>query len=234
MRRMIRVGLPSVLASLALVGMVGCLDDDKDTNAQPDAVAFVSIYNASPDAPALDIVVDGRQINSNPFDYADNSGYQRFFTGERNLQFSPFDADNVVIDSTITFEDQKVYSVFVVNEYENAELLILNDNSDAPASGKSKIRFINLSPDAGSVALNVEGQTGALIPGKAFKQSSDFIEVDSKLYDFKIASEGGGDIVLQLPDTNLQSGGFYTIIVRGYATPPIGNTRVLSADVVLN
>src|SRR5688572_12330037 len=113
--RMIRVGLPSVLACLTLVGMVGCLDDDDNTNIQPQPVALVSIYNASPDAPALDIVVDGRQINSSPFGYADNSGYQRFFTGERNLQFSPFDANNVVIDSTVTFEDQKVYSVFIVD-----------------------------------------------------------------------------------------------------------------------
>jgi hypothetical protein len=233
-RRMIRVSLSSVLACLTLVGMVGCLGDNDNSNPQPDPVAFVSIYNASPDAPALDIVVDGRQINSSPFEYADNSGYLRFKTGQRNFQFSPFNASNVVIDSTVTFENQKAYSVFFVNEYENSELLILNDNSDAPASGKAKIRFINLSPDAGAVSLNVEGDTTKLIPAKSFKQASEFIEVDSKAYNFRIASDGGGDVVLQLPDTSLQSGAFYTVIVRGYKTAPGGNTHVLSAEVIVN
>jgi hypothetical protein len=232
-RRMIRVSWPTLLACFALVGMVGCLDDD-DSNAVPEPVAFVSIYNASPDAPPLDIVVDGRQINSTPFEYAENSGYLRFFTGERNLEFSPFDADNVVIDSTVTFEDKKVYSVFVVDEYENAELLIVQDSSSAPASGKAKIRFINLSPDASGISLKEIGQTDNLFEPQSFKEVSDFVEVDAKSYDFQASSAGGGDAVLQLPDTNLQSGGFYTVIVRGYETPPGGNSNVLSAAVVVN
>lgn len=232
-RRMIRAGVPSLLACLALVGMVSCLDND-DNNVQPSSVAYVSIYNASPDAPPLDIVVDNRQINSKPFDYSDYSGYLQFYTGARNLEFSPFDANNVVIDSTITFEDQKVYSVFVVDNYAHADLLVLNDSSDNPASGKAKIRFINLSPDASDVSLKAEGQTDALFSGQSFKEASGFKEVDAKSYDLKVTADDGSNVALQLPATNFQAGGFYTIIVRGYRTPPGGNTNVLSAEVIVN
>ena len=233
MKRMIRVSMPTLLACFTLVWMVSCLDND-DTNPQPTPVAFVSIYNASPDAPPLDIVVDGQQINAGPFDFAEYSGYQRFFTGARNFQFSPFDANNVVIDSTVTFEDQKVYSVFVVDEFEKTELLVLNDSSPAPAAGKAKIRFINLSPDGDEAAIREDGQADNIIGGLLFKQASDFIEVDAKSYDFQITAGGAGDIILQVPDTNLQSGVYYTVVLKGYETPPGGNTHVLSAQVLVN
>lgn len=233
MWKRIRVGMVGVFASASLVCMTSCLDDDSQPS-QPDAVAFVSLFNASPDAPDLDIVVDNRQINSNPFEYADYTGYLRFFTGERNLKFGPFGASNIVVDTTVTFEVGKAYSVFVVDEYSDAGIIVLNDNSEDPASGKAKIRLVNLSPDTPDATLKVDGETSAVVEPQPFKEASDFIEVDAKTYDFKVTSDNGSEVVLDVPDVDLQTGWFYTIIVRGYKTPPAGNTNVASAQVIVN
>ncbi len=225
--------MAGMLACFALVGMVGCNDDD-GPQVDPTPVAFVSLYHASPDAPDLSIVVDDQQINTYPLDYSEFTGYLRFRTGDRNLKFGPFGASNIVIDTTVTFTEGSVYSVFVVDDYNDARVLVLNDNSENPADGKAKIRFLNLSPDSEEISLLANGESGALFSGQAFSETSDFTEVNAGAYNFQVTSTGGGDNVLSIPDINLRPGWFYTIVVRGYENPPGGNTNVISAEVIVN
>ena len=218
-------------AGLALI-LSGCLNDDDNEPTVP--VALVSLYQGSPDAPALDIEVDNRQLNLYEFNYADFTGYLRFYTGDRNLRFGPFGASNIVIDTTVTFEKNKVYSVFVADEYNNAGIVVLNDNSDLPASGKIKVRVINLSPDSPDIDLAIAGETGTVANDLTFKEASGFTEIDADEYDFQIRASSDDEVLLTMPDINLQPRYFYTIIIRGYQTPPLGNTSVLSAQVVVN
>ena len=212
--------------------MVGC-NLPNDSAVQPTPVSYVSLYNASPDAPNLNIQVDGRQLSYNRFAYGDHTGYLPFYTGDRNLKIGPFGSSNIVVDTTVKLVDKKVYSIFIVDEYTKASVLVLLDSSSVPDAGKAKIRFVNVSPDAGSVQLKVKDATGQLIASKLFKQASDYIQVDAKNYDFQVTSEGNSAINLLVP-VNMSEGQFYTILVRGYQTPPSGNTNVLSAEVVVN
>ena len=71
-----------------------------------------------------------------------------------------------------------------------------------------------------------------LTVGQSFTDASAFMDIEAKTYDFQITS--GGNTVLELPGSQLQSGWFYTIYVIGYVTPPTGNTNTLSAQVYLN
>ena len=233
MKKMFRAGIAWIFACASLVFIASC-DQDEDENVQPDPVSYVSLYNASPDAPDLNILVDNRQLNTYPFEYSDHTGYLRFYTGNRNLKFGPFGASNSVVDTTVTLENEKAYSIFVVDDFNEASLLILNDNSDEPAAGKAKIRFVNLSPDGGAVQLKVKGESTFLTDGEDFKEATEFFEVDAKTFDFEVVAAGNADAKLQLPAIVVQEGWFYTILVRGYETPPAGNTNVLSAEVLVN
>ncbi|HEX6893416.1 MAG TPA: DUF4397 domain-containing protein [Chryseolinea sp.] len=232
-KKMFRAGMSVLFACISLVFIVAC-DPDGDESVQPSPVSYVSLYNASPNAPDLDIVVDNRQINTYPFQYSDHTGYLRFYTGDRNLKLGPFGANNIVVDTTITLEDEKAYSIFLVDEFTNAGLLILNDNSEAPESGKAKVRFVNLSPDGEAVLLKVKSESVALTEEKSFKEATDFFEVDANTFDFEVIGSSNSETKLQVPGVELQEGWFYTILVRGYTTPPAGNTNVLSAEVLVN
>lgn len=225
------------VAMLALLttGLTSCLNNDNDDSLSNIPVAFVSLYHGSPDAPDLDIEVDNRQINTYPFEYADYTGYLRFFTGQRNLKFGPYSASNIVIDTTVTFEADKAYSVFVTDNYDESGVVILNDNSSAPSTGKAKVRVIHLSPDAPEVDFAVQGETSAVAEDLLFKEASEFTEINAAQYDFQVrAANDASSVFLTLPDISLQPGYYYTIIIRGYASPPSGNTNVLSAQVVVN
>lgn len=228
--RLFHTGTVSVLAILSLTFMSGCLDDDDgDIHAIP--VAYVSLYQASPDAPGLNITVDGRVINSSSFDYKDHTGYLRFYTGERNIKIGPFGANNVAIDTTVTLDENKTYSIFVVNDYQQAEILFLKDSANAPAEGKARLRFVNLSPDSENSEVQVTGETNALFEDHSFKEASEFIEVDAKEYDFEIGTNG--DNTLNVPDINLKSGYYYTIVLRGYQNSESPD-KALSAEVLVN
>lgn len=216
-----------VVALVAALLLVSC--DPGSDEVQPIPAAYVTLYNASPNSPDLDIVVDNRQINTYPFEYSAHTGYLRFYTGTRNIKFSPYNAHNVIADTTVTLLDKNVYSLFIVD----SDIIILNDSSDAVAQGKAKVRIINLSPDAAPVALREKDADTPLTENLAFKDASGFIEVEGKTYNLEVVSSGS-EPTLTLSAVNLAPGTFHTIVVRGYRTPPTGNTNVISAQVLKN
>ena len=214
-----------------LLVATGCkLDDAQDT--LPPA-AYVSLYQASPDSPGLNIILDQKVINDGKFDYTDHTGYLRFFAGNRTLQIGPAGANNVVADTTMKFEDGKAYSVFFVDTFNKVDLLVLDDNTDSPAAGKAKVRFLNLSPDAPDVDLQVADTGAPLATGVSFKEPTGFTEIDANKYAFQVKASSG-DVLLSLPNTVLLDGWSYTVIVRGFKNPPNGSENVLSAEVIVD
>lgn len=223
-----KLGMTVCFAALVLL-MASCLDDDDPKN-QPVPVAYVSIYHASPNAPELDVFVDDRQVNR--LEFTDYTGYLNFYTGTRNFKINPFNASNTLIDTTVTFTDGAFYSMFIVNNLPNVEALTVRDSASAPSAGKTKVRFINLSPDANALDVTSNDSDSLLFAAQEFKQPSDFLEVDAEQYSFVIKPAGGSDELVSVSDINFQPGRFYTIIARGFANPPAGNNNELSLEVI--
>jgi hypothetical protein len=204
----------------------------KEDDVDPGEVALVSLFHTSPDGPNLDILVDNEKINNVPFEYGKNTGYLQFSPGNRNLKFRPYGGGAIGIDQTITLEPDEDFSVFVVDEYDQATVLSLWDNPDPPPAGYASVRFINLSPDSEPIQLKIKDVTIPLTVGQSFKDASQFMNVEAKSQDFQITS--GGNVVLELPGSVLQDQWYYTIYVIGYVSPPTGNTNTLSAQVFIH
>jgi hypothetical protein len=226
-----KVKLLSIVGGIFLLITTSCKLDN-DVEALPPA-AYVSLYQASPDAPELNIILDEKVINDGRFGYTDRTGYLRFFAGNRTLQVGPAGANNVVADTTMKFEDGKAYSVFVVNTYNKAELLVLDDDVNPPAAGKAKVRFLNLSPDAPAVDLQVSDSGSPIATDVTFKEKTAFNDIDAGKYSFQVRSSSG-DVSLSLPNVVFLDGWSYTIIVRGFKDPPAGSESVLSAEVIVD
>lgn len=226
-----KLGMTMCFAALILF-MTSCLDDDNDPQVQPVPVAYVSIYHASPNAPELDVFVDDRQVNR--LEFSDYTGYLNFYTGPRKFKINPFNASNALIDTTITFADGAFYSMFIANNSQNVEVLTVRDSASTPSTGNDKVRFINLSPDANAFDVTSSEGSALLFSAQAFKQPSDFIEVDAQESSFILKTAGTTDELVSVSDINLREGRFYTIIARGFANPPAGNNNALSLEVIMN
>lgn len=224
----------NVFLSLALIVLlVSCMDDGDDYVSEPVEVAYVSIYHAAPAAPEFDIVVDGRVINRNPFDYTSYSGYLNFFTGNREFRFNPVNANNTLVDTTFNFEDGKAYSLFAINESAGkVSTLLVADSAAAPAEGNAMVRFVHLSPDAPAFDIVVNGNESPIFTGKSFTGSTDFEEVDAGNYSFHIRNAGSEENLLSATDVEIVAGRYYTIVVRGFLSPPEGNSNALSVEVL--
>lgn len=224
-----------VLCSFLTVGLSSCNNDDDNGVVEPAEISYVSLYHASPNAPAVDVFFDNRRVNYNPLRYTNFTSYLNFYSGERNMRVRPAGASNVILDTTLTFMEDQAYSLFYVNRLANIQALLVKDSVAAPAVGQAAVRFIHLSPDAPAVdVMRMDETATPLFGNQAYLQASPFKLVESGIQSFEINTAGGVTPVLSIPDVNLLSGGVYTIIARGFATPPAGNDNNLSAQIIMN
>lgn len=220
----------ALFTMLLALSLFSCQDDQEDV-VIPET-AYVSIYHASPNTGGLDLLVDNRQINNYSFDYSEGTGYLRFYTGERDFTITPTNANNNIADTTTTFVNGSAYSIFITGEYTDLRTLILKDDTDLPEDGNAKLRIVHVSPDAAPVDVKMEGSQEIVAEAVAPFSASDFIGVETGTFNFDIEAEG--ESILDVNDIYLASGNYYTLIVRGYATPPSGNENYLSAEIVVN
>lgn len=231
----------SLLVGLMAVALIGC-DNDDDDNVEPVSIAYVSLYHASPDTPPLDILMENRQINFYPLQYTRYSGYLNFFSGERSMRVRPAGDANVVIDTMFTFEEGEAYSLFYVNTLSDIEAMVIEDELVSPAAGNAAVRFIHLSPDAPAVDVaSVPGENGengeaetAIAEAQEYLEATEFMTVESGFHSFQVRTAGSDEVLLSIPDVHLISGGVYTIVARGFQTPPAGNDHNLGAQVLVN
>lgn len=234
MEKVKSVMLAVMLLSLLVVGTTSCDDDDPEV-IEPVDVSYVSLYHASPNAPALDIFLNNRQVNYLPLRYSNYTGYLNVYSGARNMRVSPAAAENVILDTTLTFLVDRAYSLFYVNNLSDIEALLIRDSTVTPAAGQAAVRFVHLSPDAPAVdVIRIDENRNTLLSDLAYLQASPFMMVESGLQSFEVNLANGSTAVLNIPDVTLLPGGIYTVVAKGYATPPPGNNNVLSADILLN
>jgi hypothetical protein len=198
---------------MVLLGLLLALALVPAASAQGDAL--VRVVHASPDAPAVDVYVDGNKVLSNvPFFTASN--YLPLPAGEHRFQVTPTGqaADSAVIDAKATVEAGKAYTVAATGTVAEIKPTILADNLSAPAAGKAHVRVVHASPDAPAVDIRVKGGA-ALISNLAFTKDSGYLPVDAGSYDLTVNAAGSDTVALELPGVNLEAGKIYDIFAVG-------------------
>lgn len=226
--------LVAVLPAILLLS--GCLNDD-DSHVVPDVpAAFVSMYHTAPSAPALDILLDNRRLNSKAFTYSDFNylAYLRFYTGERELKFTPYNNSNTLLDTAVTFEADEFYSVFLINEDNELNAWIVEDELPDVDQGKAMVRIVHVAPDAESINLTKEEDESPLFSEVEFKNASEFISIDAESVSFAVTSSEDESELATVSNYKFAAGNYYTIVVKGYITPPTGNNNKLSVQVIQN
>jgi LPXTG-motif cell wall-anchored protein len=184
--------------------------------AQSD-MARVRVVHASPDAPAVDVWVDGSVAFSNaPFKGI--TDYASLAPATYNVQVTPTGAtEPVVIDADLTLEANTDYTVVAVGLLAEIEPLVLVDNNSAPAAGKAHVRFVHASPDAPAVDIAVANGGPVLFSNVPFKGVGDYLPVDAGTYDLEVRVAGTETVALEVPGVALADGTVYTIFAMGLA-----------------
>ena len=190
--------------------------------------ARVRVVHASPDAPAVDVLVnDGVAFSNAPFKGI--TDYAALDTGTYNVKVTPTGATTPVVIEADLDLDAKDYTVVAVGLLENIEPLVLVDNNSAPAAGKAHVRFVHASPDAPAVDVAVKDGP-VLFSNISFKQVGDYLPVDAAAYDLQVRLAGTETAVLDVPGLALADGTVYTVFAMGLAGGEPALMAVPSAD----
>ncbi|GAB3528343.1 hypothetical protein GCM10027443_06070 [Pontibacter brevis] len=222
---------------LLTFSLSSCLDVQNQDSDNLKPATYVSIYHGAPDAPDFDIFVDNSRINSQAFRYAGYSDYFNFISpGNHRIKFTPVNAANAFIDTAVTFAEGKIYSLMVMDQLAEMELLVLKDSLITPGTGESALRIVQLSPDAPAVdVVMVKNSTSSsFTTNMDFKEYTPFRKVATGTYTIKLKNAANQEQLLSVPNITLEQGRNYSFIVRGFVTPPTGNLNVLSLQVIRN
>jgi hypothetical protein len=153
--------------------------------------ASMRFVHASPDAPNVDLVVDGKAVATNlPFaGVSPASGYLTIAAGGRLIEVRPTGSTTDLVDSSnVSFSSHQQYTVFftgLVNATPpNQTINLVTDDNSAPQSGNIKLRVFHASPSGPSnldiyiVAPGTDiANLSPTIPGLAYQQASSYQSV---------------------------------------------------------
>lgn len=204
-----------VLSLALMLFLSSCLNDD-DSKLEPVPAAYVSFYHGSPNISSLQIEVDHKPYNTNTFDYSTYFDYERFYPGDRDFSFKVGNAANSMVDTLVKFEADKAYSFFISKEGEGFVPVIVEDDLETPAAGKARLRIVHLSPDTPEVNLQMGNDEEEVFKNEAYREASDFVEVNAGRVDLELLSSNSGESLVKAESVNIREGRVYTLVVRGY------------------
>lgn len=185
--------------------------------AQQSDMARVRVIHASPDAPAVDVLVNGEAAVEG-LAFSEGTDYLELAAGDYQFQVVPAGgaAEDAVIDATATLEAGTWYSVVAVGTLDSIEPLIVVDEITEPEAGKAHIKVIHASPDAPAVDVAVTGGP-VLFENAPFQAATDYLPVDAGSYDLEVRPTGTEDVALAIPGLALEAGTVYSAYAMGLA-----------------
>lgn len=201
--------------------------------------AMVRVVHASPDAPAVDVWINGSKVDALtnvPFFTA--SGYLPLPAGSYDIQVVPTGQTSpAVIDAKgVRIEAGKAYTIAATGLLANIAPTIYADNLSAPAAGKAHVRVIHASPDAPAVDIRVAGGP-ALISNLAFPDASAYLPVDAGTYNLEVTPAGATSVVLPINGVALEAGKIYDVFAVGQLAnlrvEPVATTPMAAAPTTL-
>jgi hypothetical protein len=176
----------------------------------------VRIVHASPDGPAVDILVDGQPVAENVA-FGAATAYAPLAPGDHQVQVVPAGGGDPVIDQTITLDGSAAYILAAVGAVGDLQLQVNQVNLDAVPAGQARFRVIHAVPDGPAVDVAVAGNEEPLVGGAEFGGISDYQEITAGAYDLDVRAADGGQVVTAVEGLALESGQVYDIFAIGQA-----------------
>lgn len=197
-----------LLPLLFAVGALVSACDDDDGNG-PESTGRVRVVHLSPDAPNVDVLVDGAAVATN-VPYLTASEYLEVEAGTRNIAIEA--SGTPVIDDDVTVNDGEDYTVLVGGDLAAITLDALPDDNSAPAAGNARVRLIHGAPSAGLVDIYVTAPdddlalSSPLLTDVDFGAVSDYVDVPAGDYRVRITPAGSETVVIDSGTLTLSSG----------------------------
>jgi hypothetical protein len=202
-----------------------------------DARAQVAVTHASPDTPAVDVLVNNAAVAPlSNVSFPTTSAFLTLDSGSTNVKVRATGATLTPIDTDVTLSPNTFYRAFARGYLSppagNANTIGLQAytvDRTAPPAGNARLRVIHLSPNA--PAVDIIAGTARPITNLAYLGASDYLPLPAGNYTFGVAPAGGAAI-FTTPSLTLAAGRIYTAVAVG-TLPPARNPADQAFTVIL-
>ena len=188
--------------------------------------AQVRVLHASPDAPAVDVHVNGDVVDAlTNVPFATLSDYLELPAGEHRIQvFAAGTSENAVIDATVAVRAGSSYTIAATNALAAIEAQVIVDDP-SPVADAAQLRVVHLSADAPAVDVAPDGAApaDAVVKNLAYPNATDYLTLPAAAYDLEVRVAGTTDVALQLDAVELAAGTSYSVFAIGSAASGAAN-----------
>jgi len=201
----------------------------EDTTAAPAAgQAWVRVLHASPDAPAVDVYVDGaKAISGLAFGQIAPStapGYVPLTAGNHAIKVCATGSTTVCpIDvPALAVADGKKYTIAATGALAHITAQVIED---APATGseEAQVRVVHFSADTPAVDVYVNGTT-KIVTDLAYPTATDYLTVPGATYSVKVCATGTSTCPLNIPSLAVADGKAYSVFAIGSLAATLATT----------
>ena len=176
---------------------------------------LVRIGHCSPDAPNVDVSVDG-DVAFEDVAFKTISDYAELSTGRHEVSITPHGEDDAVLETTLELEENTNYSVLATGMVDDdLQATVLSDDPGVIPDDQAHVRFIHCSPDTPAVDIRVADSETILFEDVSFRTASRYMPVDEGTYDIEVVPTGTDDVTLSLPNTPFEGGTAVSAIAIG-------------------
>jgi hypothetical protein len=198
-----------LLVAVAALAMIGAVSAQSGN-------AFVRVAHLSPDAPAVDIWVDGSRAITN-LAFKQITNYVALPAGGRNIVVVPAGQTSPeVIKATANLQAGRYYTIAARGRLASIAPSILEDNIGTVTGGQAGVRIVHMSPDAPAVDVAVTGGP-ILFNNLPFPQVTTYLFVASGTYHLEVRIAGTSTVALPLPGVTFEAGRRYSVFAVGLA-----------------
>ncbi len=211
------ITIPTILILFLTLTLMGCL---KKLDEVPQvSISGFSVIHAVPTAEKFDIYLGSTKVNILDFAFTNKIDYLNAYSGIRQVSVGNKNASAFIKTENFTLKPNIAYSLFVIGKPDSIKYLFLTDTLTYPPAGKAKIRFVNLSPDAGALNLAIGGATADLVADRLFKEYSPFITINNaERVTFNIKNKTTEVVEATLANVKIEDGKIYTVWAKGLKT----------------
>jgi len=208
----------TVLKSLGAAGSAALVGGSATgTVVADDHSAYVRVAHASPDAPAVDVFVDGNAVLEDVV-FGTISDYLELDPGEYRIEVAPAGQGRgaAVIQTTASVSAGTFYTVAAVGRLDDIEAGIFRDAT-------TRLRAIHFVPGAPAVDVAV-ADGPVLFEGVEFGTVTDYLTVNPGHYDIEVRVSETGEGISRFVGVALEPSTTYSAFALG-SLPGQGDTQ---------
>ena len=179
-------------------------------------MSFVRVIHAVPDAPNVDIYADDELIVRN-LAYGNYTDYMPIPEGRYRISLYVTGTTNSpVLSNMLNVNRNDALKVAAVGTLDTIAFIAIPDNNSHMERNKAMVRFLHLSPNAPAVDITLPDGT-VIFNNVSFKHITDYKAVSPMDYTLQVRVAGTDNVVLTVPNINLDEDEFYTVYAIGLA-----------------